>query len=127
MGTRTRSRGFIYFLGCGGIPKVKIGWSQRPEKRLHTFSAWCPLELKLLAFVDGTPSDEKRLHTMFAEDWSHCEWFRLSERLSAFIETILATGKMPPSYNRRARAVLPPWRMEAIRRRDNGRGAPRFR
>lgn len=76
----------IYFAGAVG--KVKIGCSSRPTDRILSVGEWIPYPITMLAIMPGSYALEAALHRMFAEEWSHGEWFDASLRLLDFIEKV---------------------------------------
>lgn len=85
-GYTSRTQYTVYF--AQALDKVKIGCSRRPRERILTVSEWIPFPVKLLATMPGTYALEAALHRMFAEEWSHGEWFNLSPRLFDFIDRV---------------------------------------
>jgi hypothetical protein len=76
----------VYFVGCPAVDAVKIGvTSIRVYERLNGMQVNCPLELKLLAAVEGGCALEKELHQRFAHLRIRGEWFRLAGEISAHI------------------------------------------
>ncbi len=64
----------------GGL--AKIGVADNPQERLHTIQLMCPVQLQLIDVIRGGGHMlEHGLHTRFAEDRSHGEWFRPSDEL----------------------------------------------
>lgn len=76
----------VYF--AQALDKVKIGCSRRPKERILQVSEWVPFPVKMLATMAGAYPLEAALHRMFAEEWSHGEWFTLSPRLYDFIDRV---------------------------------------
>ena len=75
--------GFVYFVQAGD--HVKIGWSRDPRRRLGSFKVGNAHEVRLLGFVPGTESDEKRLHRVFSAHRVRGEWFKADDDLLAFV------------------------------------------
>lgn len=76
----------IYF--AAALDKIKIGCSVKPIDRIAQVGEWIPFPITLLATMPGSYALEATLHRMFAEEWSHGEWFNASARLSAFVERV---------------------------------------
>lgn len=76
----------VYF--AQALDKVKIGCSRRPVDRILQVTEWVPFPVKMLATMPGTYAVEFAIHRMFAEEWSHGEWFNLTPRLQAFIDRV---------------------------------------
>lgn len=82
---------YVYFIKPVGMDgPIKIGSSGVPAKRLLDLSVWSPFPLELIGMVPGGCRDENFLHTRFADQHSHREWFRSSPVLRHTIERILA-------------------------------------
>lgn len=82
----------VYFIGCQSL--VKIGCSKDPLKRMAEIQTWVPYPLTMLAVMPGNVRVENNIHSIFADEWSHSEWFHCSPRLYVFISDILA-GNIP--------------------------------
>jgi predicted DNA-binding transcriptional regulator AlpA len=77
---------FVYFIGCGGF--VKIGHSTDVTYRLSQLQVASPHEMQLISSYVGGPSEERRLHKLFAEHRvrENNEWFVMSDEILAYIE-----------------------------------------
>lgn len=64
----------IYFIGCENGP-IKIGMASRVSVRLRMLQLSSPVELTLMATVEGPPSLEREYHKRFAAHRLHGEWF----------------------------------------------------
>lgn len=79
----------IYFIACPAAGAVKIGTTaKRPYERLNHAQVNCPLELELMAAIEGGYGMEAKLHLRFAKLRTRGEWFRLSDELRDFIATL---------------------------------------
>lgn len=79
--------GFIYFIGCGPLEAVKIGFTKaHPNVRLKALQTGCPSPLTLLAFVPGRADEEAKLHATFEPLRIQGEWFRHELKLKALVE-----------------------------------------
>lgn len=86
---------YIYFIKPIGVDgPIKIGCSTIPENRLDQLTIWSPWPLEILCTAAGNYKDENFLHSCFASDHSHREWFRSSPRLRAIIDEIARTGSL---------------------------------
>lgn len=85
---------FVYFLAPIEGGAIKIGCSYLPIERLRTMLCWSPVPLEILATAPGTQADERFLHSRFAADRIHSEWFRPSARLLDMIDRIKASGQL---------------------------------
>jgi hypothetical protein len=82
---------FIYFLTVkDGVGPVKIGVSSWPDSRLHDMMKWSPVPLRLLVAIPGDHQLERKIHSHFADDHSHLEWFFPSKKLFRFVNDLLA-------------------------------------
>ena len=66
------------------LNKIKIGCSINPIDRIMRVTEWVPFPCATLAIVPGCYKMEAALHSMFADEWSHGEWFEASPRLVEF-------------------------------------------
>lgn len=80
----------IYFIRAEAGGLVKIGVSGNPTARLRSMQVGCPGRLLLLAAFKAKPFAEAALHTRFAADRVHGEWFTMSPRIRRFIEMVNA-------------------------------------
>lgn len=87
----------IYFITAREFDFVKIGFSDNPHHRFMQLQVGSPTALALERVTAGGLSEEARLHKQFAADRIRGEWFRLSDALEAFMETLAA-----PSIAKRA-------------------------
>lgn len=83
------SREWVYFVYADcAAPVVKIGRSQEAKWRLLTLQAQSPIPLALIGLVNAPAGAELALHSCFADEHSHCEWFYASERLLGFVGSL---------------------------------------
>lgn len=115
------SRQRVYF--ATGMGMVKIGCSVDVEKRLLTVTEWIPFPVSLVASMPGSYALEATIQRMFAEEWSHGEWFHASPRLMAFIKDVqlgrpvkIVQRELTEEQNRRAKAIADKKRI--ARKRD---------
>lgn len=81
----------VYFLRpVGQQGPVKIGYSKYPPSRLLMYLTWSPVELEIAATTPGDIYVEQKLHSIFADQHSHLEWFHASKRLTALIAGVAA-------------------------------------
>lgn len=71
----------IYLIICKNNSTCKIGYSKNPKNRLMQLQSSNPYFLELVATIDGTLQDEKRLHTKFKDYRIGGEWFNYSEEI----------------------------------------------
>lgn len=74
----------IYFVRSGDA--VKIGYAERPDKRIPSLKTANPNELVVLGVMEGGVGDEKELHRRFSRRRLRGEWFELSNEILVFIE-----------------------------------------
>ncbi len=87
----------IYFIQADDGP-IKIGFSGgRHSRRFSSIRTNSHAELKLLAIIDGTLSQENEMHKRFDSLHIRGEWFRPGAPLLAF----LATLPPPPSMSKK--------------------------
>lgn len=81
----------IYFVRPSGfLGPIKIGATKNVERRMAELNNWSPYPLELLVSVPGDLGLERNIQDCFADDHSHQEWFRPSDRLLKFIASIRA-------------------------------------
>lgn len=88
----------IYFMvqKQRGESPIKIGFSSagRLAQRFCSLKQASPYPLKLLGTVPGSRAREQELHQKFKADRLRGEWFRPSENLRKFLETLGFQGSM---------------------------------
>lgn len=113
----------VYFLRpIGKNGPIKIGCSMHPIKRLRTVEIWSPQKLEIAASAPGSHFHENALHHRFANQRLHGEWFKASAELTALIDSVIATGALPPvamPSGRKEWAELERRRKGKLPRRDN--------
>lgn len=81
----------IYLIGNIEQKICKIGFSEKPEKRLRGIQTGCPYRIKLINKIIGLPADEKYLHRKFVSNKLHGEWFDLTDEiLNHFSQDLLS-------------------------------------
>ena len=79
----------IYLMECKGM--YKIGISNNPEKRYHTFLTGNP-DIKMICYskpISFAFMLETKLHRLFKKDCIHGEWFKLKkEEVDTIIELL---------------------------------------
>lgn len=82
---------YVYFIKPAGMEgPIKIGCSMVPEERLISLASWSPFPLELVVAVPGDRDLERNIHECFASDFSHHEWFRPSQKLTALMAALKA-------------------------------------
>lgn len=75
----SKAKGYVYCISDGTA--VKIGYSLKPEARVAELQTGNPRRLRLLASMQGTPTDEKALHVKYLRHNLLQEWFRPTAKL----------------------------------------------
>lgn len=83
----------IYFIQQGSFGPIKIGYSKDPGERHANLQTAHHARLRLLGFIEGGQSDERRLHEKFSAHRIRREWFAPSQDLVDYIR--MATGANP--------------------------------
>lgn len=65
----------IYVVRAVGLGRVKIGYSENPQRRLAALQTACPAKLELVRVFAGEKRDEAALHDRFAKHRVQGEWF----------------------------------------------------
>lgn len=100
-------QGFVYFAKpYNDINRVKIGWAVCAVRRIEELSCGSSHPLVMLAFVPSERKGEKFLHTYFADEHRHREWFELSSRLRQTIHMIQFGHRNEESGLERLRAIV---------------------
>lgn len=82
---------YVYFIRqIGTVGPIKIGCSWNPEHRLLSLMSWSPVDLEIIARVDGDFDLERRIHGIFAAQHRRHEWFNATPELLALIDGINA-------------------------------------
>lgn len=121
---------FVYFVAPAMGGPIKIGCSWHPVDRLESLMAWAPYPLQILAHAPGSFDDERTIHGVFAEHWSHSEWFRPHPDIYALINLVRATGEIPEAYRAgedRPRGVPNPRRRRTPEQREKQSRAQKAR
>jgi hypothetical protein len=77
---------FVYFFATHDDWYVKIGTSNRPDRRLGSAQTHTPHVLRCVLLVHGDRRREQALHRDFRHEWVHGEWFYLTRSLRRFVE-----------------------------------------
>lgn len=91
----------VYFIQQKNGGPIKIGSSVHPLLRLKQIRAHSPVEVELIAAIEGSAKLERELHAKFADNRLHGEWFTSTEELVSYIKDIGLPedlGKLP-DYN----------------------------
>jgi len=81
--------GYVYFIANPETNKIKIGFSDDPERRLAEGKTWCP-KAKLLKVVrvPDMSAAEFYYHARFKQDHFDGEWFLPSSSLLEFVSSV---------------------------------------
>lgn len=81
--------GHVYIMQCGDLPRVKIGYSINPERRLRQLiTTGVPDDLRVIATIPGPPALERDYHRQFADYRVRGEWFRYEGEVKQWVEWI---------------------------------------
>lgn len=75
----------VYFIQHGADGLIKIGFTKNIDKRMRDLQFAAPLPLRLLGWRLGGPTEEARLHRVFAPSKAWGEWYRPTEQLIEYI------------------------------------------
>ncbi|ESQ10959.1 MAG: GIY-YIG nuclease family protein [Thiohalocapsa sp. PB-PSB1] len=78
--------GYVYFIEAIGLDRVKIGYSDNPEKRLKQLSTGSPVSLSIYARVPGNQVMEKEIYQRFLHLRVENEWFHFTNEIKEYIE-----------------------------------------
>lgn len=79
--------GSVYFVR-GAAGHIKIGFSSDVPKRIEALQCSSPEPLELLATMPGNMAIERALHSRFERARVAGEWFRPTDELLSFIESL---------------------------------------
>lgn len=97
-GAAHNDSGFVYFLRAKGFGSgLKIGFSKKPEARLHDLKSEVGVPLILVKKIRATLAHEQALHYVLHYSRCHGEWyyFKNEKRVHIFLDKIISTGKFP--------------------------------
>lgn len=76
----------VYFIqSIEGNGLIKIGFSNNPLRRLKEIQRHSPIELRIVAMVNGNRELEAELHNRFSKYRKYGEWFEPSQEILQFI------------------------------------------
>lgn len=67
--------GYVYFIQAVGGGPIKIGWSEKPERRLQQLQSAHHEELRILSHFPASRGTESALHAELADHKLSGEWF----------------------------------------------------
>lgn len=107
--TPPAQRAVVYFIQATRGGPVKIGQSDRVERRLADLQSASPYPLRIVATLDGTCALERELHVLFAAHRLHGEWFRPCAEIADYLRglnaqlatrpTLMESGVMLPRFD----------------------------
>ena len=74
---------YIYFVYSAG--RIKIGFTRTTDVRHKQLTSTGPFPPVLILLIPGAIQDEQALHTQFADDRLHGEWFTPSETMRNYL------------------------------------------
>lgn len=81
----------VYFMRPIGMDgPVKVGNSRHPHQRLEAYNGIAPFALEIVATIPGDGGVERQFHALFAEHWSHHEWFLAGPVVTETIKSVQA-------------------------------------
>ena len=83
-----KSKYSVYFAASETFGMVKIGCSTKSAERLSQVGAWVPFKIYLGAMTKGGFDLETHFHALFADSWSHLEWFFLTKDIVDVMDRI---------------------------------------
>lgn len=87
---KLREAGFVYFILCESAGLIKIGTTTNLKHRFATLQSMSPAPLRFIKIIRGDAHRERLLHQRFASARAHGEWFRATDELLAFAESLPA-------------------------------------
>jgi hypothetical protein len=86
--TSTPSYQLVYAIQSVNLKTVKIGFSTDVNQRLDSLQGGSPDELKVIGCWLGDVTDEKKIHSRFADCRLHREWFRPTDELLSLVAAL---------------------------------------
>lgn len=78
--------GYVYAIECAG--RIKLGFSEDPERRFNKVASDAPFPCELLAFWPGSKADEMDVQDKFRAVRVHGEWFAATTELLDFVRSV---------------------------------------
>lgn len=98
------NHGYIYFITDGEA--VKIGFSEKPLRRLGGLQSGHPKPLRLIGAVPASVMEEVAIHKRFDHIRIRGEWFRETPELIDYANKLCAEQRRPPDDGKAERAAL---------------------
>lgn len=83
--------GYVYAIECAG--RIKLGFSEDPERRFNKVASDAPFPCELLAFWPGSKADEMDVQDKFRAVRVHGEWFAATTELLDFVRSVGAKAQ----------------------------------
>lgn len=80
--------GRIYFVAAPEASRIKIGFSNNPDKRIASLMTSSAYKLETLAIVEGSREQEQALHQRFAHLRVHREWFADCGEIRSYVANL---------------------------------------
>ena len=77
--------GFVYFIEAISVNRIKIGYSDNPDKRIKQLLTGSALALEMRAVMPGSQATEKELHQRFSHLRIENEWFEFNDEIRQYI------------------------------------------
>lgn len=78
--------GYVYAIECAG--RIKLGFSEDPERRFNKVASDAPFPCELLAYWPGSKADEMDVQDKFRAVRVHGEWFAATTELLDFVRSV---------------------------------------
>jgi hypothetical protein len=82
----SQGAGYVYFIEAIGLSRLKIGYSDDPEKRLRQLTTGSPVSLRIYARMPGNQAMEREIHARFSHLKVDNEWFHFTDDIRTYIE-----------------------------------------
>jgi hypothetical protein len=86
----------IYFIECGFMGPVKIGYSTNPRRRLEDLQAACPYRLSIRGVIEGDCKKEGQIQARLKVHRIHGEWFYGVREVDYVVRSILKKHALSP-------------------------------
>lgn len=80
--------GRIYFVAAPEASRIKIGFSNNPDKRIASLMTSSAYKLETIAVIEGSREQEQALHQRFAHLRVHREWFADCSEIRDFVASL---------------------------------------
>lgn len=80
--------GFLAFLAHTGVPRVKIGFTRDPDRRISQLRSMSALPVDVVTMVRAPADYAQALHRALHHLHSHGEWFEVDAWMAAFLADV---------------------------------------